>query len=279
MRLLRNVVVNLGVVCLLESTIHPAQAQKMIGQVKTFPIVISKSGSYKLRSNITVPDANTTAISVQADNVTIDLNGFSILGPTVCTVGSNGYVTSCTPTATGSGGYGISSWNGSTWSAATTVLNGTVQGMGRSGVVLYGQWARVERVRAVRNGSCGIEAGNGSTILSNVTSENGDTGIRGNWEASVIVGNVAEGNAGDGIEGGSVLANNAAVRNGANALFTADAAVIGNCAVHNAGDGLGVAGGEVGYTGNLFRSNTFGSVLGGGTDMGHNDCDGSTTCP
>src|SRR5882762_4389195 len=64
---------------------------------------ITQPGSYKLSGNLQVKDENTTAIVVAADNVTIDLNGFSILGPTVC-VGSVGTaVGSCSPTGTGNG--------------------------------------------------------------------------------------------------------------------------------------------------------------------------------
>ena len=53
-----------------------------------FPVTISVPGSYRLSSNLTVPDADTKAISVEADDVTIDLNGFSIIGPIVCTEGA-----------------------------------------------------------------------------------------------------------------------------------------------------------------------------------------------
>src|SRR5437870_3755247 len=54
------------------------------GDLQGFPVTISVAGSYRLSGNLTVPDANTTAILVTVDNVTIDLNGFSIIGPTVC---------------------------------------------------------------------------------------------------------------------------------------------------------------------------------------------------
>ena len=74
------------------------------GDTPGFPVTISQSGSYRLAGNLTVPDANTTAISITADNVTIDLNGFSIIGPTVCTPASaSAPVTSCSPTGTGVG--------------------------------------------------------------------------------------------------------------------------------------------------------------------------------
>src|SRR5947199_6672479 len=64
------------------------------GDAPGFPVTISLAGSYRLSGNLTVPNANTTAISITSDNVTIDLNGFSIIGPTVCM----GFpVTSCSP--------------------------------------------------------------------------------------------------------------------------------------------------------------------------------------
>jgi hypothetical protein len=63
-----------------------------------FPFVISQPGSYRLTGNLTV-DQNTTAIQIGADNVTLDLNGFAIIGPTVC----SGAPLICTPSGSGSG--------------------------------------------------------------------------------------------------------------------------------------------------------------------------------
>ena len=49
-------------------------------------MTISVAGSYRLSSNLTVPNENTTAIDVTsaANAVTVDLNGFAILGPVTC---------------------------------------------------------------------------------------------------------------------------------------------------------------------------------------------------
>ena len=52
------------------------------GDTPGFPVTISQPGSYRLAGNLTVPDANTTAIEVTATGqVTVDLNGFVISGP------------------------------------------------------------------------------------------------------------------------------------------------------------------------------------------------------
>ncbi len=55
------------------------------GDAPGFPVTISQPGSYRLSGDLIVPDANTTAIQITADHVTLDLNGFAIIGPTVCT--------------------------------------------------------------------------------------------------------------------------------------------------------------------------------------------------
>ena len=80
----------------------PAYAQKLITQAKVntgnftpgdapgFPLTISVRGAYKLTGNLTVPNADTTAIQITADNVTLDLNGFGIYGPAVEGFGSGG---------------------------------------------------------------------------------------------------------------------------------------------------------------------------------------------
>jgi len=95
------------------------------GDAPGFPVTISVSGSYRLSGNLTVPDANTTAILITAENVTIDLNGFSILGSTVC----SGFPTSCSPTGSGHGITGgvvknISVFNGESveWAPAESFL-------------------------------------------------------------------------------------------------------------------------------------------------------------
>lgn len=59
------------------------------GDVAGFPVTISKPGSYRLSSNLTLPDTNTDGIVSTAGGVTLDLNGFSIIGPAYCP-GQNG---------------------------------------------------------------------------------------------------------------------------------------------------------------------------------------------
>src|SRR5213079_870780 len=91
------------------------------GDAPGFPVTLSVAGSYRLSGNLTVPDENTNAIVVSADNVTIDLNGFSILGPVVC----SGNPVSCNFT-TGTGtGVIVDGLHPN-----LTLVNGTIRGMG-----------------------------------------------------------------------------------------------------------------------------------------------------
>ena len=163
-----------------------ASAQTVITQSKAsaglsacdppgFPVVICKTGSYKLTTNLTVPNGNTTAIFITADNVTIDLNGFGIYGPE-------------TMTGTGIGIYANQS--------NVAVMNGSVRGLGRSGIYLDGNSHRVEKVFALRNGLHGIFVNSGSIVSSSTTSYN-YWGIEA--RGSLVSGNVIQGNQDGGL--------------------------------------------------------------------------------
>lgn len=142
------------------------QAQTVLGGGKggtSFPIVISQPGSYKLASNLVVSNLATTAIRVEADNVTIDLNGFAILGPNVC----NWSAKTCTATAPG-GGYGI-------WTSVVrglTVRNGTISGFAGAGISAAA-FLRVEDVTVANNAGGGVSAGANAQINRVIARHNG----------------------------------------------------------------------------------------------------------
>ena len=251
-----------------------ASGPKKLKQPGTLPLVISQPGSYVLAGNFTVPDANTTAISITADNVTLDLGGFSIIGPTSCSGGPP--VTGCAPTGSGNGIDGPGAND-------VTVTNGSIKGMGNTAIVL-GQRARVERVRAVSNGAAAfpnaaIFAGSESILIGNTVVNNGGSGIFCYGDS--VSGNVAKGNNGDGIDCGNqcIVTGNTSSHNAGSGIGAGASAVVSNTLIANGASGLNVFGGEVGYTNNVIQVNGFGNVTGGGEDMGNNDCNFSTTCP
>jgi hypothetical protein len=199
------------------------------GDTPGFPVTISQPGSYRLSSNLTVPDGNTTAIQVTSTNVTIDLNGFSIIGPVVCT---GEPVTSCNPS--GASGVGIVTSSNTT----VTVTNGTVQGMG-VGLSFSGP-TRLERVSAVQNNSFGILfQSSGNVVLYNTASFNGNAGIQSLIASSVVTGNVAIGNRGSGMAVSGVITGNVAVQNGSNGI-QGNGTIIGNDVIANGASGISV---------------------------------------
>jgi hypothetical protein len=166
------------------------------GDAPGFPATLSVPGSYRLSGNLTVPDENTTAIEITNDNVTLDLGGFSILGP-----GKAG------------NGWGVLAVG----RGNITVLNGTVRGMGDWGVVLSGNIHRVENLQALLNGG-GISVGDGSRVTGCTVSLNAFDGIDAS-SGSSVVGNVARSNGRSGlglVGAGNGYAQNVLTGNGVN---------------------------------------------------------------
>ena len=180
------------------------------GDTEGFPVTISESGSYRLTGNLTVPDENTTAIEITADDVTIDLNGFAILGPTDCSSGS------CTPTGPG---VGIESTE-----TGISVINGTVRGMGSRGIDievldLTFQRNRISNVIAADNGGTGIRA-HGAIISACVAKQNGGSGIE--TFNGVVTDSLAQSNGNHGIRGiNSMVSNNTSLSNKSSGIVNA----------------------------------------------------------
>ena len=140
-----------------------------------FPITIDQPGSYRLTSNLDVPDSQ-HGILIQTDRVHIDLNGHAINGTGVGTVEGIRAVTFDN----------------------ITVIDGVVRNMGGTGVEVVGQGNRVEGVHAIGNGGSGsggngIVVGPGSLVLNCTAVDNLASGIYAR-NGSVVIGNVSRGN-------------------------------------------------------------------------------------
>jgi hypothetical protein len=245
----------------------PAPAQTVINQTKAknglggcdgpgFPVVICSPGSYKLTSNLTVPDADTTAIQIPVPGVTLDLNGYSIVGPTVC----SGTPTVCAP-ATGTG-VGID-----TGADNTTVINGAVRGMGMFGMRLQGYGNRVENVHASSNGYTGIFPGWGCIVANNTATANGVYGLF-IGPGCRVTGNVVSGTGGEGAGGNGIVALSGSI-------------IVGNTAFANRALGLSL-GGFDGYSQNALTDNNGGNAnqqVFDGVDGQQNVCGTDTVCP
>ncbi len=273
------------------------------GDVAGFPVAITTGGSYRLTGNLATVDLSDDAIEIFASHVSIDLNGFEIVGPTTCT-GSP--AASCGPAGT-SDGIGV---NGASI-VGVAVINGTVRGMPGSGV-RAGKDSQVERVRALGNGITGISVntnshvkdclvkGNGgrgiainttfgdpnsslALVQDNVVAGNGGDGIRLDNSAAQITGNTVNDNGGDGIRlgtssAGSNLVNNTIAENGGNGITASfDSSLQGNVVTANTGVGLAMSTRTV-YGDNVVNDNVGGEIT-FGIDRGGNVCNGTAGCP
>lgn len=126
---------------------------------------LTQPGSYYLTSNVTVP-AGKSGILIGSDAVTIDLNGFAIIG-------QNG------------SGYGISTSNSSFNNGV--IRNGTIKGMGSQGIgLLECQSARVIDVNVLGCQAHGIVVAGGSVVRNCTASYCAGSGIMTVGNCSII---------------------------------------------------------------------------------------------
>ena len=149
-----------------------------------FPVTIATRGSYRLTSRLDVNASVVAGIVVDADLVSIDLNGFSIVGPPAPLQAADG-IGHRTAVAF----------------SHTTVSNGTIRGFTQG--LNLGNGSRVKDVRVVSNSSVGILLHGG--IVTGSTVEDSDEGILV-WRPpgqALIVRNVIRNNPSGGLFGDS----------------------------------------------------------------------------
>lgn len=259
------------------------------GDTPGYPVTISEPGSYRLTGSLITATANQSLIDITTSDVTLDLNGFGLQGPAVCT---GMPVDNCTPAATGTGVNGNENNN-------IVVLNGWVRGMGHAIDLTIADpfHTRVERVRVISNSLSGITArvvtnceviqsfGNGiraKNARNNVVRGSAGIGIRVNDEG-LVLGNEVEFSLQDGIltSSGSIISGNTSNENGGNGINTEVSLVTGNTATRNEGFGLNMSSGS--YSNNfLFWNNPNGNCMNpqvsGGVNAGSNTCC-TSACP
>ena len=148
----------------------PAPMMKTLDQVEprtavtNLPYTIAQSGSYYLTGNL-VESGTTTGLVIQADNVTLDLNGFALLGS------------------------GAGAVNGVQMAAAQqncAIYGGTIRGWGGSGISAALSRCRVERLFVSNNGSFGVSVGPGSLVKDCIAAQNSSFGLNIGANSTVI---------------------------------------------------------------------------------------------
>jgi parallel beta-helix repeat protein len=173
-----------------------------------FPVTISRPGSYRLSGNLNVP-ADAAGIVIFASGVTIDFNGFQMIGSGV--------------------GTGISALQAR---RAIVVRNGSVTNF-EKGIDIKGMGNDVRDMTAFGNSAIGLEIGPGATVSGNRVFSNG-AGIRVE-SSSIVSDNAVLFNTGFGLRvaEGSVIRGNSAVQNGIGLEVVCPSALIGNTSDSN----------------------------------------------
>ena len=247
----------------VDGVIEISQARALAGlpgDSPGFPVTIG-GGSYRLTSNLVVADEGLDAIVVQAANVTIDLNGFSIVGPTVCAGTPPGHA--CSPENATSAGIDAGTFPG------LTVTNGTLRGMPQAGVVC-GPRCHLVDVRAVINGRDGAIVGSGSVVEGSQFDQNGNWGLRAVAGSSgvEVVRSVAtfNGDGGFSLDLASRVDSSVARINGGNGILATSGRIEGNIVTGNTLSGIvlnsGIAVGNVTAGNQSHGINLTGSTVG-----------------
>ncbi len=239
----------------LEPSAAPDSTMKTLDEIEpripisAVPYTITTSGHYYFTGDLT---SATSGITVSASNVTIDLMGYSLIGP-----------------ANGSDD-GINIDNEET---NVEIRNGTVRnfdlGIHTYNMSTHTGGHRIINIRAVSNGNVGIDMSNGKNILIKdcTAGNNGDRGIKAGYGCT-ITGNVVHNNAGQGIYGasGNTITGNTSYENGSSGIGAANGNTItGNTAYDNVHTGITTGGGCT-ITGNTtYKNGTSGITTTGGS--------------
>ena len=183
-----------------------------------FPVQVG-AGSYRLTSDVTTADTDTTAIVISSNrgSSTLDLGGFTLSGRYVCSASP--------PDCAIGTGTAILSEAG----ARLVLKNGFIRNFSENGARVSAGTSVIENVVFDNIRVEAILARTGSIIRNNIIRNAGDNGIRMNLgnQGGLIEGNVVEATGGDGIETGSSLvlrnhimdAGDVCIRTGINAGY------------------------------------------------------------
>jgi hypothetical protein len=216
---------------------------------------ITTPGSYKLSGYLLAKNQDTHVIVIATDHVTIDLNGFAILGIADCSGG---------PCINSGKGSGIAT-SGTNPFFNITVRNGTIQGMGSFGIVLNGDSILVEYMHVRSNASGGMVINRFPAIQTNVIIQHNNVQLNGFSGIAVDAG---------------LVSDNAVSDNRANGIDVFDTATITrNFVRRNRGYGIAVAMfAQAQFIGNSITGNNSGTTVGNLLNQGQNLCD-NAPCP
>ncbi len=264
--------------------------------ISALPFAIDSPGSYVFSGNLVFTGTTGDAITINSSDVTVDFNGYSLIGPgiAVCTChgismgnyknivirngtvkffGGHGICNS-TPTSSGyriskirSHSNGLSGiyleGNNHVVTQSRVYENGGV-GSGGFGVNLPGTGNSVTRSNVNKNNGGGINLGSASTANRNTANSNIGTGINGG-SGNTFSRNTAYGNTGAGINGvsGNTFSRNTSYSNTGSGMSGGSGNFYNNNNSYN-NSGSGITGGAgCSYVNNNVYNNTLIGIIAG----------------
>jgi hypothetical protein len=197
----------------------PAPTMKTLQQIEPrtpisgpLPLTISSAGSYYLTTNLTGV-AGTNGITIVANNVTLDLNGFTLQGVLLASwtglyvSGTRTNITVRNGTISGWGQHGV--FAGTFANLSENIVFERLTVSANSGMGIGGAGCAVRNCEASINGSYGIYVAPG-VVSGCFVLRNGQSGIYIDGAGSEIIGNTCKGNnaTGDAGNAGIYINNN-----------------------------------------------------------------------
>lgn len=210
-------------------------------EIKSLPYTISSPGFYYITKDLSCTEGH--GITITADNVTLDLMGFGIIGPGCGGDCAGIYMAQRTNVEIRNGTVRDFNWHGiyegSTGGAGNRIIHIRARNNGNSGIDLNSMSTLVEGCTALGNGSYGIRTNNASTITGNICYLNGGIGLAASG-GSTVTGNTSFNNTSFGIIAGdgSTISGNTCYSN-SDGIYTGNASTItGNTCYDNTNYGI-----------------------------------------
>ena len=215
--------------------------------IYSLPFIAETAGSYVFAGNLTHTTTDPgSCITVNADNVTIDLNGFSLIGSgqtagCEChgiSTGGKSNIKILNGTISDFAGNGIYDLSPNT--NGVNIKNITTASNGGHGIFLNGKSHTISQSVAFNNLTGGIFVQNSSKVLTNTVYDNTGVGIATENGATILT-NTVYNNSGPGITtiNGSTLTQNNVYENTGNGIVTNDGCtLLSNTVYENTGDGI-----------------------------------------